>query len=238
VNTPADLKATSTLSTQAQATLSQDNQFMELTGDDSKYVDQLASAPFEIKRDTDYVLTVPVKILRGRMSISIKSAGRAHASAIVETEEMKAPEAQPERLLKLSFVSRRDEPAQLVISNAASQDANPSIRVGPTNLYALGPASNTWTRVPRALIQVLQKLYITAVMLPLAIFGLILLIRARAFRPLVILLIVPAYYLCIQSATHTEYRYVLSIHYFLFALAGAFIYMTGSRLWQSLRKAR
>lgn len=221
----------------AQASISPDNQALELVGDDSRYGEQLVSAPFEIKKNTDYALTLRVKILRGRMSIAVKSARAVHASTIVETEEMKAPEEQPERLVRLLFVSGSDERAHLIIANAASMEANPQIRMGAPSLYALGPASNTWTRSLRVPLNALQRLFITAVMLPLAIFGLILLARARRRQSLIVLLVVPAYYLSIQSATHTEYRYILSLHYFLFALAAVFIYMTGDYLRSRLRKA-
>jgi hypothetical protein len=237
LNSPAELKAASALSPQARVTLMQDNQAIELTGDDSRYGDQFVSAPFEIQKDTDYVLTLSVKILRGRMSISVRDAGTTHASAIVETEEMKTPEEQPEKLIRLAFVSARTGQAQLVISNAAPQQANPLIRIGTLKLFNLGQASNTWTRIPRTLVNALQKLYITAIMLPLSILGLILLVRSRAYQTLVILLIVPAYYLLIQSATHTEYRYVLIIHYFLFALTAIFIYTAGNYLSRRLRKS-
>lgn len=236
VNSPTELKTTGTLAPQAEASTAQGNQFLELAGDDSKYGEQLVSAPFEIQKNTDYALMLPIKIMRGRMSIAVRSARTTHASMIVETEEMKTPEEQPERLVRLSFVSGRDGRAQLVIANAAPQDANSLIRIGDASLYALGPASYTWTRILRAPLNALQKLYITAVMLPLAIPGLILLARARAYQTLVILLVVPAYYLSVQSATHTEYRYILSLHYFLFALAAIFIYMTGNYLWRRLRK--
>jgi hypothetical protein len=64
-----------------------------------------------------------------------------------------------------------------------------------------------------------QRLVITATVLPLAIFGAILLARRRDRRALAILLIVPVYYLCFQSIFHTEYRYTLAVVYFLFALA-------------------
>jgi hypothetical protein len=233
---PAEMKATAALAPNAHASLSENGQSLELTGDDSKYGDEFASAPFELQPDTDYLFTIPAKILRGRMSINIKSDRFTHAFAIIETEEMKSPEEQPEKVLRLTFVSRRSlERARLVISNAASQDANPTIRIGTANLYALGPASNTWTRIPRTLLNLLQKLYLTAVMLPLSTLGLVLLIRARNFRPLILLLIVPAYYLCVQSATHTEYRYVLVIHYFLFALAALFIYAVINKLAGRLR---
>jgi hypothetical protein len=233
---PAELKATGVLSPLARAATAQDNQVLELTGDDSNYGDQLVSAPFEIRKNTDYVLMLRAKILRGRMSIAVKSERAAHVSVIVETEEMKTPEEQPERVIRLAFVSGRDEPARLVIANAAPQEANPLIRIGDARLYELGASSNTWTRALRWPIAALQKLYITAVILPLAIFGLVLLLRQRAYRTLVILLVVPVYYLSVQSATHTEYRYVLSLHYFLFALAAVFIYTTGNYLRRRLRK--
>jgi hypothetical protein len=85
-------------------------------------------------------------------------------------------------------------------------------------------------------LRLIQKLFITAVMLPLAIIGLILLIRARKLTTLVLLLVVPAYYLCVQSALHTEYRYVLAIHYFLFILVAVALYHAGGYLWVWLQK--
>ena len=236
INAP-ELKATSRLDSRANASLTEDNQFIELTGNDSKYGDQLASVPFQLQRNTDYVLTLPAKLTRGRMSISVRSAHTTHASVIIETEEMKTPHEQPERLIELPFVSDTDTTAQLIISNAAPQDPNPTVLLGSPKLYALGTASNTWTRLPRTLINLLQKLYITAVFLPLSILGLILLLRSRSYKPLVLLLLVPAYYLSIQSATHTEYRYILSMHYFLFALAAIFIYLAGNYLRRVLRKS-
>jgi len=38
-----------------------------------------------------------------------------------------------------------------------------------------------------------------------------------------ILLVVPVYYFCVQSIVHTEYRYVLAVDYFPFALVGVAI---------------
>ncbi|HEX8090911.1 MAG TPA: hypothetical protein VF762_18770, partial [Blastocatellia bacterium] len=38
------------------------------------------------------------------------------------------------------------------------------------------------------------------------------------------LLAVPGYYLLAQSAFHTEYRYILAIHYFLFVAAAVAFY--------------
>lgn len=234
---PQKLLAESSLAPEARATLSTDNQKLQITGDASKYGVQLVSAPFEVEADTDYALTVPVKIMRGRMSISVKSAGTLYASTIVETQEMTAPEAQPAGLVQLLFVSGNRESLQVLISNAASSEPNPLIEVGEMKLFALGPAAYLWTRYPRALVRAVQKLYITAFMLPLSLAGLALLARGGRWRTLLILLVVPAYYVCVQSAVHTEYRYVLAIHYFLFAMAAVFIHALGDLLQQRLRKA-
>ena len=86
-----------------------------------------------------------------------------------------------------------------------------------------------WTRYIYLVLRSVQRLFITAVVLPLVLIGLMILIWQRHFRVVVILLGVPAYYFCVQSILHTEYRYVLALHYFLFVLAGVGIYRIG--LW-------
>jgi len=55
--------------------------------------------------------------------------------------------------------------------------------------------------------------------LPLTLLGVIFLARERRWSELAILVVLPAYYLCVQSALWTEFRYILSMHYFLFVLA-------------------
>jgi 4-amino-4-deoxy-L-arabinose transferase-like glycosyltransferase len=81
-----------------------------------------------------------------------------------------------------------------------------------------------WTRYIYLVVRSAQRLFITAVFLPLVLIGLGILIWQRRFRVVVILLGVPAYYFCVQSILHTEYRYVLALHYFLFILAGVGVY--------------
>jgi 4-amino-4-deoxy-L-arabinose transferase-like glycosyltransferase len=72
-------------------------------------------------------------------------------------------------------------------------------------------------------LRIVQRLFITALFLPLILTGSGILIYRRQFQTLVLLLAVPCYYFCTQSALHTEYRYVLVIHYFLFVLAAVAI---------------
>jgi hypothetical protein len=49
---------------------------------------------------------------------------------------------------------------------------------------------------------------------------LLILIFQKQSRALVVLSIVPVYFFTVQSIVHTEYRYVLAVDYFLFALVG------------------
>jgi 4-amino-4-deoxy-L-arabinose transferase-like glycosyltransferase len=81
-----------------------------------------------------------------------------------------------------------------------------------------------------------QRLVITATVLPLAIFGAILLARRRDRRALAILLVVPVYYLCFQSIFHTEYRYTLAVVYFLFALAAVSLSTFAAALTRKFQK--
>lgn len=97
-------------------------------------------------------------------------------------------------------------------------------------LMSTANASGGWTRPAALVVGGIQRLFITAVVLPLVISGLILLALGRQGRVLAILLAVPVYYFCMQSLLHTEYRYVLAIHYFLyflFVIAAVAIYRIG-----------
>ncbi len=221
-----------------EGSLSPDGQMLHIKWVPSPYL--LISEPIPIGEKADYVLKLPARIEQGRVMINVVSAGNDHqyanhyqyASAIVEIQDWKTPAEQPLHIIEIPFVSSNNDQAKIVITNAGAKGVTPTLQIGQAQLYALGPASFTWTRIPRAMIRLIQKIFVTAVMFPLAVFGLILLIRARRRSTLVLLLVVPAYYLCVQSALHTEYRYVLAIHYFLFVLVAVALYRAGSYLWR------
>jgi 4-amino-4-deoxy-L-arabinose transferase-like glycosyltransferase len=97
--------------------------------------------------------------------------------------------------------------------------AGSMLRLERTPLSTTAPVSEGFTRAPRVVVRAVQKLFITAVFLPLYLVGLVLLLRQRKKRELAALLTVPLYFLCVQSALHTEYRYVLAVHYLLFVVA-------------------
>jgi hypothetical protein len=197
---------------------------LTLVGDDSKYGDQFSSNVVNVKKNNDYVFTAPISIERGRMRISVvQPGGKVYSSTIVETIENTNAEAQPTNLVQLPFVANSNQRVQVVFSNEASNPPNPLVRVGPIKLFELGPARGLWTRYPRLLVHGMQKIFLTAVILPLAIVGLALLIIKKQRQALILLAVVPVYFFCVQSIVHTEYRYVLAVDYFLFALVGVMV---------------
>jgi Dolichyl-phosphate-mannose-protein mannosyltransferase len=208
------------LSPAAQLAVVFDGQDITVSGDASQYGAQFGW-PIRVRSDVDYLVQIPVRMERGRMRMSVlNSHGGILSSAVAETAEDIAPPAQPITLIKLPFVADDSNP-RLVVSNEAS--ANPFAEMGPVEIYELGPARFLWTRYPRLVIHGIQKIFITAVILPLAIFGLLVVILKKQKVALILLSIVPIYYFTVQSLVHTEYRYVLAVNYFLFAFAGIFV---------------
>ncbi|MDQ1638097.1 MAG: hypothetical protein QOF62_1436 [Pyrinomonadaceae bacterium] len=109
--------------------------------------------------------------------------------------------------------------AGVMIRRAASM-----LRLERTPLRLSTTNSGTWQPLVQWPLRAVQKIFITAIFLPLFLIGAGVLVYRRQFQSLALLLIVPCYYFCTQSALHTEYRYVLVIHYFLFVLAAVAIY--------------
>jgi 4-amino-4-deoxy-L-arabinose transferase-like glycosyltransferase len=88
----------------------------------------------------------------------------------------------------------------------------------PLRLASAGAGFLQWP------LRIVQKLFVTAIFLPLVLIGTAMLVYQRRFQALAILLAVPFYYFCTQSALHTEYRYILVIQYFLFVLAAVAVH--------------
>lgn len=191
---------------------------LSIEGDGSKYGEQLATSPLPVSAGKDYLLSLVVKELRGRMRVGVVGVEGESVitSTLVEEAEGLAPEAQPWTTVRLPFVSRGVGAVRVVFRN---EGPSPAALVSAARLDELGPASGLWTRYPRLLVRGAQRVFLTATVLPLAAAGLLLLASARRFRALLILLLVPAYYAAVQSAVHTEYRYILAVYHFVFACA-------------------
>jgi hypothetical protein len=63
-------------------------------------------------------------------------------------------------------------------------------------------------------------------------FGLLLLDRRKAL----LMMLTPFYYFLFQSAMHTEFRYALAMHYFLFVLAAAAWLLVGASTLKTFQK--
>ena len=124
-----------------------------------------------------------------------------------------------------------------MLANNASAPLRPVARMGTIELYELGPSAYQWTRIPRLVIRNLQRFFLTAWMLPLTIFGSVVLLRAKRRHSVLLLLSVPLYYLLVQSALHTERRYVIAIHYFFTVFAAVFLWMLFGLVRQAFRRS-
>jgi hypothetical protein len=212
---------------------------LRLTGGAASYADIYASPPVRVREGTDYVFRLPLKLEEGRVLLRVEGqSGSGYVSTVVDVTEGVAPAEQPKRMIQLPFVARAREEVRLIVSGGGPAGAAPSAVLGAAELRALGPASHTWTRWPRLLLRTAQRLFITAVMLPLVLAGAVLLWRAWRRRALLLLLAVPAYYFCVQSAVHTEYRYVLAVHYCLFVVAAVALYRAGLLLGGAWARVR
>lgn len=217
-----------------------ENETVQLEGNADKYGPQFLTPQIAVKSANDYVVTVPVCISAGRMRVNIENAsGKIYSTQIIESLEparalrrclgipsnvVDLPDegfwvASPDQLLKLPFVAPRTEPVRVVFANETSASPS-SVVIGFIRLYELGPARYVWTRYPRIAINAMQKIFLTAVILPLAIIGLVIIALRKQYAGLLLLSVVPIYFFAVQSAVHTEYRYVIAVTYFLFAFAG------------------
>jgi hypothetical protein len=207
---------------------------LSVEGDGSTYGEQFTTSPLNVSAGNDYLLSVGVKGLRGRMRVGVvgEEGAALITSTLVEEAEGLTPEAQPWTTVRLPFVSRGGA-VRVVFRN---EGPTPAALVSTVRLDELGPAAGLWTRYLRILVRGLQSLFLTATVLPLALAGLILLARARRLHPLFMLTLVPAYYVTVQSAVHTEYRYVLVIYHFMFALAAVSLVAAAGAARGALRR--
>lgn len=189
-----------------------------------------------VKPNFDYVLTIPVRIERGRASITVRrvDGSKILASAALPDSIERLPDTNTYgESIQIPFVSPDDDQVQLAIESHAI------LEIGSAQLNELGPASYLWTRYPRMLVKTFQKLFVTRYYLPLTILGVILLAFYRRKVALAVILTVPLYYLFSHAPLHFEYRYLLPVYFFWFMLAGLAIYwigLTSLRLVTSIRK--
>ena len=213
-------------------------------GDGSAYGDQFQSASIRVNKNTDYVLRIPVEVVSGEVALKVASADRrvALASAGLSAKEFhKSTFDQPSpqdakslfAVVQMPFATGARDEIRVVIGNNGGSVAHPSIVVGAPVILEAGRTSGVVFDCLRPGIRSVQRrVFVTARLVPLIGLGILVLVFARRFRDLAILLAIPANYLCLQSALHTEYRYILAMHYLLFIVAGvAICFVTRVLIW-------
>ena len=219
-----------------------EGRMLRIVGDETKYGNQIVSPLIAVKPDRDYVFRVPLKLEEGRALFKVTGPDpnvtqpQALTASVIDITEGVAPSEQALKRVELPFVSGNHTEVRLVLANNASGPVRPVARMGTIELYELGPSAYQWTRIPRLVIRNLQRFFLTAWMLPLTIFGIVILVRAKRRHTVLLLLAVPLYYLLVQSALHTERRYVIAIHYFFAMFAAVFLWMLFGLARRAIRR--
>jgi hypothetical protein len=238
---PADLVGPGLpVQTQTRAALRIDGQAV-LESNAPNFSYQFLPSPIAVEKNTDYLLRLPIGVDQGNAVIEVTSADgkqRYGSSPVLSPLERIKPFDQSLDVHQIAFVSRGADQISLRMVNAGKGSGKTVVRLGRLELFRLGPASFLWTRYIRIVIHNAQRFFLTAWILPLALIGVALLLLAGRRDVVLILLAVPAYYLCFQSVLHTEYRYVLAAQPFLYLTAAVSLYFTGSVLWQAAEKLR
>ncbi|HEX7176370.1 MAG TPA: glycosyltransferase family 39 protein [Pyrinomonadaceae bacterium] len=201
----------------------------------------VVSPPVAVQKNTDYLLRLPLKIEQGSIVVEVRDARR---DAVLASTPILHPidyldftrDTQPAVNIMRPFVSGDAEEVRVVVRNASQRPV--AAEAGRVEGFALGPSAHAWTRPVRLLVRGAQKLFLTAFVLPFIILGLFLLVRARRWGAIALLLSVPVYYMCTQSALWTEFRYILPMHYFLFILAALGLQQTFMFLRRAVLKLR
>lgn len=200
---------------------------LNLKTDNQKYGLQYLSPGLTTMPNKEYVLRLKLVLRSGRVRISVRNAGSANnlSSTVVDPDPIASSESQPERIIAVPFVSGNSTAIQFTVANEAPQTFPSILEIQQAEVHELGIARNNWTLPLRYFVSPLQRIFSLPVLLPLELIGLGILLWRREWKSALLLLLIPLYYFCVQSALHTEYRYILIIHYFLFAFAAATVFV-------------
>lgn len=231
---------------QAEVSVDEQDRALQIIGDLSESGDQFITAPIAVQKGTDYILALQVKGAWGALRAKVRTADPRIILASSRIPRVKRKKQAVEAdnaaansggLAYLHFATGDATEVRIVIANNRvtakdrEESDRPIVQLERADLVLVGPTPYLWTRYPRSIIRGIQKnLYKTEWMWLLIIIGVNLILLAGRGRALLILLAVPAYYLIVHSALHTEYRYILAIHYFLFICAAATLYCAGTTL--------
>jgi hypothetical protein len=237
---------------------------IQLIGDDTEYGAQFSSMPIALKKNTDYIIQIPVHLQQGRVSVQVTTSTPNEVLAIqhilpdkIRKPKKKSPndrESEAEnstdspdqdalpvepvmKSLTLAFASSTHESARIVFRNNGESSTRSIMKIGAAEIFELGATPYQWTRLPRSIARGLQKnIFKTDTMRLLILLGIIFLAFARRWKPLLILLAVPIYYLLTHAAFSTEYRYILALHFSLCVIVATTLTVAGAAITQGTLK--
>jgi hypothetical protein len=217
--------------------------------------DRVSFGPLPVNKNMNYVLTLRTSIEHGSLSIKITDVDPRIILGWIDTDKKRlkkrlardlkdasyqqtaTDQAEEMAVVHIHFPSGKRDKVWLAISGGAAASTKFGAMLGRAELFEIAPTPRIWTSGPRVVVQGLQKnLFKTDHMRLLILCGVTLLLVSRRKRDLVILLAVPISFLLAQSFLHTEYRYILVIHYFFFIIAAAAIYWIGAVIGQGSRR--
>jgi Dolichyl-phosphate-mannose-protein mannosyltransferase len=228
----ADIKSKSILANDS-VKLELNEQDLSLISDNSKNDKQLEIGDIEVKPYFNSVLRLKIKLRQGRIKLSVTDSTTNYFSTIVQTDEAKA--SQLEQIIDLPFVSKSNK-VKIIVKNEVTSILPTITEIYSLQLFESEETTLFWQKPFRFLIFGLQTFFVLPLLLLFEIIGIIILLKRKNWQSLIILLAVPFYYFCVQSTLHTEFRYVLVIHYFLFSLFSFGVFESGKYILNLKKK--
>lgn len=237
--TPAELMLETSSWDTATFSLAADKNSAKITTTTTQPGLNSRSVVFGVEKNADYIFRIPIKVDQGNVVIKVKDGGGniLASSTVLRPLENSPIISRGLSTVGVPFVSDGSQNVVLEFANEGNRPVATVFEIGTIELFNLGPSSFTWIRYPRAIIHLAQTFFLSAWILPLAFAGVVLLLAAGQKRFLLILALVPLYYICTQSMLHTEYRYVMAIQYCLFACVAATLYWAARNGFRLIERA-
>jgi len=200
----------------------QDGQAVKVVTDQSTAHYRLASEPIEIKPTGYYLLSFDVKLEKGGFGCGALSGDGSRWIVAGGNRNPTNDFVQ----MKQMFYSEGESKIQIVFFNDVPQPSQSIFEIRNLTLAEIKTSLLDYQYIWRKVVHLLQKaIFTTTLMRALIILGIILALLCRRWREALLVAAAPIYYVIFQSALHTEYRYILPVHYFAFIFAAISIYL-------------
>ena len=190
----------------------------------------LKISSLEVNKRTDYVLSAEVAMDAGSAKVVV--AGDPGSRELASNGIGSGSELSGE--FRLPFASQENRRVSITLALDPPEQDSARLGIRSLRLIEVGPTPFGWSDSFRWAFRGLQRnLYRTPAMRLLWVIGLGALLLVGRWREALWIAAVPLYFLSFQSLLHTEYRYIITMHYFLFAFAAIGLYS----LWQAASDA-